>query len=361
MSSEDQLANHAIPSVANAYHQGGQLSVEKSYVYRDFQKYWLDQRYWLERTKSITAVSHIQHSLPDVLHTLRVRGLMLHHDNGSSHIAALAVNFLKDNNIVVIERPLYSLDLAIRRDVTRRYISPADKDPPMYAPASNQNDWPEVGRCRGAATASRFFISLQRHARPLSHSRLDSSAPKPRPGGGRTADGRGRGGSDRDKSLRLDWRRPGCGGRTERARAMPARRDVFKPVCDELFLQQTVLKRHLFTKLITSDLTAVSRPLEIAAPARPAPPRRTPAAARALVVSPAGLGACADRRADDRRPDATPPSGADCVCSRRHNSPILLNPFPVQSAESSIVSFTTTLFSIHVSDLAVSSALLYSI
>ncbi|GBP20051.1 hypothetical protein EVAR_13819_1 [Eumeta japonica] len=36
------------------------------------------------------------------------------------------------------------------RVVSRRYISSADEGPPMYAPASDQNDWPEVDRCRAA-------------------------------------------------------------------------------------------------------------------------------------------------------------------------------------------------------------------
>ncbi|GBP20048.1 hypothetical protein EVAR_13816_1 [Eumeta japonica] len=37
------------------------------------------------------------------------------------------------------------------RVVSRRYISSADEGPPMYAPPSDQNDWPEVGRYRAAA------------------------------------------------------------------------------------------------------------------------------------------------------------------------------------------------------------------
>ena len=38
---------------------------------------------------------------------------MLHHDNASSHTAAITVNFLREHHIKVIEHPAYSPDLAM--------------------------------------------------------------------------------------------------------------------------------------------------------------------------------------------------------------------------------------------------------
>ncbi|GBP59139.1 hypothetical protein EVAR_44379_1 [Eumeta japonica] len=63
---------------------------------------------------TITRALYTQHCLPEVFQALRIRGLMLHHENAFSHTAAFTVNFLKENNIAVLEHPLYSPDFAMR-------------------------------------------------------------------------------------------------------------------------------------------------------------------------------------------------------------------------------------------------------
>ncbi|GBP24451.1 hypothetical protein EVAR_20775_1 [Eumeta japonica] len=56
----------------------------------------------IRREKTVAAAWCTQHGLPEVLQTLRIRGLKLHHDSGLSNTAALAVNFLKENKNVVL-------------------------------------------------------------------------------------------------------------------------------------------------------------------------------------------------------------------------------------------------------------------
>ncbi|GFV15540.1 histone-lysine N-methyltransferase SETMAR [Trichonephila clavipes] len=51
--------------------------------------------------------------LPEVLQEVNVKGLMLNHDDASSHTSGLAVEFLKQILIKVIEHPPYSLVLAM--------------------------------------------------------------------------------------------------------------------------------------------------------------------------------------------------------------------------------------------------------
>ena len=51
--------------------------------------------------------------LPQILQEVNVRGLMLHHDNASSHSARLTLEFLEQKQIKVIEHPPYSPDLAM--------------------------------------------------------------------------------------------------------------------------------------------------------------------------------------------------------------------------------------------------------
>ncbi|GBP29806.1 hypothetical protein EVAR_94646_1 [Eumeta japonica] len=57
--------------------------------------------------------TYIRHCSPGVLQTLRIGSLKLHHDDASSHTAALTVKFLKENDIEVLEHPPYSPDVAV--------------------------------------------------------------------------------------------------------------------------------------------------------------------------------------------------------------------------------------------------------
>ncbi|MFX6318898.1 hypothetical protein ABTF97_18765, partial [Acinetobacter baumannii] len=48
----------------------------------------------LEGQKTVTANWYTTKCLPEILQEVNVRGLMLHHDNASSHTAGLTVEFL---------------------------------------------------------------------------------------------------------------------------------------------------------------------------------------------------------------------------------------------------------------------------
>ncbi|GBP20036.1 hypothetical protein EVAR_13802_1 [Eumeta japonica] len=122
MSSEDQLANHAIRSVANAYHQGGQLSVA---VVRSKRKFPFNTCLHV-RIAEYGFIKMVQRNRLE-----KIANLV----NNKRHLI-LSMNLLTCPNSW--------------RIVTHRYISPADEGPSMYAPASNQNAWPEVDRCRAA-------------------------------------------------------------------------------------------------------------------------------------------------------------------------------------------------------------------
>ncbi|GFV88761.1 uncharacterized protein TNCV_3355131 [Trichonephila clavipes] len=67
----------------------------------------------LEGQKIVTANWYTSKCLPEILQKVNFRGLMLHHDSASSHIAGLTAEFLKQKQIKVIEHPSYSPDLAI--------------------------------------------------------------------------------------------------------------------------------------------------------------------------------------------------------------------------------------------------------
>lgn len=67
----------------------------------------------LEGQRTVTAKWYTTHCLPKVLEGLSVSGLMLHHDNASSHTSSLTTQFLADNNIKIIPHPPYSPDLAM--------------------------------------------------------------------------------------------------------------------------------------------------------------------------------------------------------------------------------------------------------
>jgi histone-lysine N-methyltransferase SETMAR len=67
----------------------------------------------LEGQKSVTAKWYTGVCLPEVLSDLNVRGLMLHHDNASSHTASLTQKFLDDNRVKRVPHASYSPDLAM--------------------------------------------------------------------------------------------------------------------------------------------------------------------------------------------------------------------------------------------------------
>lgn len=67
----------------------------------------------LDGQKTVTAKWYTEKCLPEVFNRVPDRGIMLHHDNASSHTAALTLQFLAEKNIKVIEHPPYSPDLAM--------------------------------------------------------------------------------------------------------------------------------------------------------------------------------------------------------------------------------------------------------
>ncbi|GFX53916.1 histone-lysine N-methyltransferase SETMAR [Trichonephila clavipes] len=69
----------------------------------------------LEGQKTVTAKWYSTKCLPEILQEVNAKGLMLQHDNASSHTAGLTIEFLKQEQIKVIEHPPYSPDLAMCR------------------------------------------------------------------------------------------------------------------------------------------------------------------------------------------------------------------------------------------------------
>ncbi|GFW66290.1 uncharacterized protein TNCV_1711891 [Trichonephila clavipes] len=67
----------------------------------------------LEGQKTVTTNRYTTKCLPEILQEVNARGLMLHHDNATSHTAELIVEFLKQKQIKEIEHPPYSSDLAM--------------------------------------------------------------------------------------------------------------------------------------------------------------------------------------------------------------------------------------------------------
>ncbi|GFT30036.1 uncharacterized protein TNCV_715071 [Trichonephila clavipes] len=67
----------------------------------------------LEGQKTVTANWYTTNNFPEILQEVSVRGLMLHHDDVSSHKAGLTAEILKQKQIKVIEHPPYSRDLAM--------------------------------------------------------------------------------------------------------------------------------------------------------------------------------------------------------------------------------------------------------
>ena len=68
----------------------------------------------MEEQKTVTANWYTAKCLSEILQEVNVRGLMLHHDNASSHTTGLTVEFLKQIQINVREHPPNSPDLAMR-------------------------------------------------------------------------------------------------------------------------------------------------------------------------------------------------------------------------------------------------------
>ena len=73
----------------------------------------------LEDRKTVTVDWCVNHCMPKVFQAwctrrLRtgVRGLLLHHDNASAHIAAVTLDFLAASNVQLVAHPPYSPDLA---------------------------------------------------------------------------------------------------------------------------------------------------------------------------------------------------------------------------------------------------------
>jgi len=67
----------------------------------------------LEGQKSVTALWYTTKCLPRIFRNASRRGLLLHHDNASSHTANLTSQYLAENKIKVVPHPPYSPDLAI--------------------------------------------------------------------------------------------------------------------------------------------------------------------------------------------------------------------------------------------------------
>lgn len=67
----------------------------------------------LDGQKTVTAKWYTEKCLPEVFSRVPHKRIMLHHDNASSHTAALTLQFLAGKNIKVIEHPPYSPDLAM--------------------------------------------------------------------------------------------------------------------------------------------------------------------------------------------------------------------------------------------------------
>lgn len=107
----------------------------------------------LEDQRTVTANWYTEVCLPEVLKELRIRGLMLHHDNASSHTAKKTVEYLQTHGVQVVEHPPYSPDLAMcdfwlffklkkhlrgRRFLTEEEIHEAIMD---FFDSLTENDW----------------------------------------------------------------------------------------------------------------------------------------------------------------------------------------------------------------------------
>lgn len=78
-----------------------------------FRSTGLVQAVKLEGQKSVTALWYTTQCLPKVLENSSKTGILLHHDNASSHSASLTSQFLVKNKIKTIPHPPYSPDLAM--------------------------------------------------------------------------------------------------------------------------------------------------------------------------------------------------------------------------------------------------------
>ena len=71
---------------------------------------WSKPSNWMDR-KQLQLLMH--HCLLEILQVVNVKGLMLHHDNASSHMTKLTVKFLDQKHVKVTEHPRNILDLAL--------------------------------------------------------------------------------------------------------------------------------------------------------------------------------------------------------------------------------------------------------
>ena len=88
-----------------------QRSMKKGMYAVFFRSTGLVKAIKLEGQKTVTANWYTTQCLPQILQEVNVRGLMLHHDNASSHSARLTLEFLEQKQIKVIEHPPYSPDV----------------------------------------------------------------------------------------------------------------------------------------------------------------------------------------------------------------------------------------------------------
>jgi len=66
-----------------------------------------------EEQISVTAKCYTEVSIPKVLEDIRIKLLLLHHNDTSSHTARLTKQVLGDNKIKIIAHHPYSSDLAM--------------------------------------------------------------------------------------------------------------------------------------------------------------------------------------------------------------------------------------------------------
>jgi histone-lysine N-methyltransferase SETMAR len=78
-----------------------------------FKSTGLIQAVKLEGQKSVTALWYTTQCLPKVFENSPKTGILLLHDNASSHTASLTTQYLAKNNIKIIPHPPYSPDLAM--------------------------------------------------------------------------------------------------------------------------------------------------------------------------------------------------------------------------------------------------------
>lgn len=90
-----------------------QRSVKKIMYAVFFRSTGLVKAIKLKGQRSVTANWYVTECLPEVLGAVKIRGLILHQDNASSHTAQQTIEYLRQNKVTVLEHPPYSPDLAM--------------------------------------------------------------------------------------------------------------------------------------------------------------------------------------------------------------------------------------------------------